>query len=70
MTGPNNRDILNLLKEKSIEKRLAITPIIFPEQINNSSVDLRLGSEFYVFTQHNIASFDPINNKDEINHER
>ncbi|MCF2138781.1 MAG: dCTP deaminase [Candidatus Lokiarchaeota archaeon] len=52
----NKEEIINLLREK----RLTITPLIFEKQIQDSSVDLRLGTEFYFYTQHQISNFDPI----------
>jgi len=61
MTILNEEEIISLLKDRD----LTITPLIFREQINSSSIDLRLGTEFFFYTQHKIGNFDPIENSNQ-----
>lgn len=48
------------MREPDLERRLVITPLLDPvRQIQDASVDLRLGTEFLVPTRTNVSLLDP-----------
>lgn len=53
-------EIIKLLCREKIEDRLFITPLLNRElQINEASVDIRLGNDFIVTRRGNLAKLDP-----------
>ena len=61
MTTLSKPDIVKRIKtERRPSKVLVITPLLDPKsQIGDSSVDVRLGTEFIVLKQTNLATIDP-----------
>lgn len=50
----------DLLYRKEIKDRLIITPLLNPElQVNEASIDIRLGNDFIVTRRGNLAMLDP-----------
>jgi dCTP deaminase len=60
--------IVSLLSERTVSRRLFITPILDTEQISTSSVDVSLGFDFVTIKRGNVGAFDPA--KEEVSPER
>lgn len=57
----SRRDILAAMDtQKDIGDRLIVTPLLEPDQVGDTSVDLRLGEEFIVMKRANIPSISPL----------
>lgn len=65
----SKKEILNRIYNKKIEQRLTITPLIDVKQINEGSIDVRLGTEFIVSKRTKYSLIDPLDPKidDKIN---
>ncbi len=59
----SDKDIKRAIKEG----RISITPIVSEDQINPSSVDLRLGKQFRVFKHAEVTHIDPRNSNHSTN---
>lgn len=56
----SKKEILNRIYNKNIEQRLTITPLIDNKQINEGSIDVRLGTEFIVSRRTKYSLIDPL----------
>lgn len=56
----SKKEILNRIYNKKIEQRLTITPLIDNKQINEGSIDVRLGTEFIVSRRTKYSLIDPL----------
>ena len=56
----SKKEILDRIYNKNSEQRLTITPLIDKKQINEGSVDVRLGTEFIVSKRTNYSLIDPL----------
>ena len=53
-------ELHKLLAREKIEERLIITPLFNQDkQVNEASIDIRLGNDFIVTRRGNLASLDP-----------
>lgn len=60
MSVIGNAELEKLLSREKIEDRLIITPILNYElQVNEASIDIRLGNDFIVTRRGNLAMLDP-----------
>jgi dCTP deaminase len=64
----NEVQILERLLDADPERRIIITPLIYPEeQFGPTSVDLRLGTDFKVLKRSNLTHLDMMNTQDSLN---
>lgn len=60
MSVVGHTELRKLLCRKDIKDRLIITPLLNPElQVNEASIDIRLGNDFIVTRRGNLAVLDP-----------
>ncbi|ADI28412.1 dCTP deaminase [Methylotenera versatilis] len=60
MSVLGNLELHKLLSREKIEERLIVTPLFNQDkQINEASIDIRLGNDFIVTRRGNLASLDP-----------
>ncbi|MCU7904760.1 MAG: dCTP deaminase [Candidatus Thiodiazotropha sp. (ex Epidulcina cf. delphinae)] len=60
MSVIGHNELLKLLYREKVEERLIITPLLNPDlQINEASIDIRLGNDFIVTRRGNLAQLDP-----------
>lgn len=60
MSVLGNSELLKLLAHPELKERLVITPLLNKEhQVNEASIDIRLGNDFVVTRRGNLAKLDP-----------
>jgi len=65
---------MSILSRKSLEQKLklntndkiAITPILSPNQFGPSSIDVRLGNQFIIFRRHMLGTFQPLHTSSDL----
>lgn len=52
--------LINLLSREKVEDRLVVTPLLnVKQQVNEASIDIRIGNDFIVTRRGNLAKLDP-----------
>lgn len=60
MSVLGHKELLSLLCREKLEERLIVTPILnIEQQVNEASIDVRLGNDFIVTRRGNLAKLDP-----------